>query len=220
MDEKKPTRYSKDEEHKDAAIEAEPPTTNDAVTPEPSEREQLKKKKSRRRPLIFVGVIVVVLVAAGAGLWGWHEQPSFCSAICHSPMDPYVDGYFSDDMSLAVVAHRTDDVTCLECHDSSIGEQISEATAWLSGNFSDPLTLRRFGTVEFCGRCHDDGDETTGKDWEDIIATTAHYQNSGRNPHDSHLGAIDCYTCHSMHSKSKLYCTQCHDNIKVPDSWK
>ena len=36
----------------------------------------------------IVGVVVaVVLVCAGGGFYVWHNQPSFCNAICHEPMD-------------------------------------------------------------------------------------------------------------------------------------
>lgn len=178
-----------------------------------------KKRRFQRKPLIALSVIMVVLVATGAGFWGWHKQPSFCSALCHSPMDPYVEGYFSENQTLSVVAHQTANVTCLQCHEARVEDQVKEAVAWVSGNFSDPLTVRRFGTVEFCDRCHNDEDVSTGTDRPEIIATTANYQNSGRNPHDSHLGNVDCYTCHSMHGKSKLYCTQCHDNVKQPNLW-
>ena len=45
-------------------------------------------KRKRKKWPITVGVIAVVLVVAGAGFWVWHEQPSFCNAICHTPMDP------------------------------------------------------------------------------------------------------------------------------------
>ncbi|MDU1389817.1 MAG: salivary glue protein Sgs-3, partial [Eggerthella sp.] len=44
--------------------------------------------RTRKWPIV-VGVVVVVLIAAGAGFWVWHEQPSFCAAICHTPMDEY-----------------------------------------------------------------------------------------------------------------------------------
>jgi hypothetical protein len=30
------------------------------------------------------------------------------------------------------------------------------------------------------------------------------------NPHDSHNGEQDCNVCHSMHGKSKVMCSQCH----------
>lgn len=178
-----------------------------------------QKKKSHKKLGIALGIIAVVIVAAGAGFWVWHEQPSFCNAVCHSPMDSYVEGYYSEDPSLGITEHANAEVSCVECHDPGISEQINEAMAWLSNDYSDPLSIRRFGTVDFCNQCHDDGDTSTGKDWTEVVEATANYQGSGRNPHDSHLGAIDCYTCHSMHNTSKLYCTQCHDNIKNPESW-
>lgn len=47
-------------------------------------------KKPRRKGWIIAGVVAAVIIVAGAGFWVWHEQPSFCNAICHSPMDYYV----------------------------------------------------------------------------------------------------------------------------------
>ena len=44
----------------------------------------------RKRLGITLGCVVAVLVVAGAGFMVWHEQPSFCNAICHDPMDPYL----------------------------------------------------------------------------------------------------------------------------------
>ena len=46
-----------------------------------------------RKGLIVGGVLAVVLLCTVGGLLVWHEQPSFCNAICHSPMDAYVEGY-------------------------------------------------------------------------------------------------------------------------------
>jgi len=31
------------------------------------------------------------------------------------------------------------------------------------------------------------------------------------NPHDSHLGEVDCRDCHKMHQPSKLVCESCHN---------
>ena len=56
----------------------------DGQTAEPA-----AQKKKKKWPIV-VGVVVAVLVVAGAGFWVWHEQPSFCNAICHDPMDPYL----------------------------------------------------------------------------------------------------------------------------------
>ena len=52
-------------------------------------------KKRPKRGWIVAGVVAAVIVVAGAGFWVWHEQPSFCNAICHSPMDYYVETYDS-----------------------------------------------------------------------------------------------------------------------------
>ena len=30
------------------------------------------------------------------------------------------------------------------------------------------------------------------------------------NPHDSHMGRIECTQCHSMHAKSHYICRDCH----------
>ena len=51
----------------------------DGQTAEPA-----AQKKKKKWPIV-VGVVVAVLVVAGAGFWVWHEQPSFCNAICHTP---------------------------------------------------------------------------------------------------------------------------------------
>jgi fumarate reductase flavoprotein subunit len=37
------------------------------------------------------------------------------------------------------------------------------------------------------------------------------------NPHKSHLGEINCTTCHHGHMKSEIYCMSCHDfAMKIP----
>ena len=74
----------------------------DGQTAEPA-----AQKKKKKWPIV-VGVVVAVLVVAGAGFWVWHEQPSFCNAICHSPMDYYVETYDSGDPNLGVTAHAKD----------------------------------------------------------------------------------------------------------------
>ncbi len=30
------------------------------------------------------------------------------------------------------------------------------------------------------------------------------------NPHDSHMGRVECAQCHSMHKKSRFICHDCH----------
>ena len=64
-------------------------TTSDAA--KKSHGVRARTKAVSRKKLITCGVIIVVVLgAAGVGFWTWHETPSFCGAICHSPMDSYL----------------------------------------------------------------------------------------------------------------------------------
>ncbi len=176
---------------------------------------QAQPKKRRHWPIV-VGVVLVVLVAAGAGFFVWHNQPSFCNAICHSPMDNYVNGYY-EDSSLLANTHMKANVTCLECHEATISDQVNEACAYMSGDFSvdengNILTVGVSADQSFCtnGACHN---------MDDVKAATANWGGEeGVNPHDSHQGTLYCSDCHSVHGTSNLYCNACHD-WKVPDGW-
>ena len=185
-------------------------------------QEKSPAPKKKRKVLVGVGVVAAVLVVAAVGFGVWHAQPSFCSAICHSPMDPYVEGYYASDASKLVAAHAESGNACLDCHEPDMQTQVSEAMSWVSGDFCDPLESRadKFGTRDFCLACHDDGDAATGEDWNDIVAATADWGGSTDfNPHSSHLGNAECGTCHSMHGQSQMECAACHYNCEVPEGW-
>ena len=115
-------------------------------------------KKGKKKWPIVVGVVVAVLVVAGAGFWVWHEQPSFCNAICHTPMDPYLPTYeaqpgepatdkWGNELETAsgmmAAVHRADessDITCMGCHVPTLSEQIGEGMSWITGNYEVMLT--------------------------------------------------------------------------------
>lgn len=95
----------------------------------------------RKKPLIVAGVIAAVLVVAGAGMWAWHEQPSFCGAICHTPMAEYVATYdqaegqagvdkygneVESTSGMLAATHKAEGEDCLSCHIPTIGEQVTE----------------------------------------------------------------------------------------------
>ena len=109
--------------------------------------------KRPRRGAIVGGVIAAVVVVAGIGAFVWHEQPSFCNAICHTPMDGYLETYeaepgqaatdkwgnqVADASGMLSAAHRTNssNATCLSCHQPVISEQVSEGLSWASGNYT------------------------------------------------------------------------------------
>ncbi|MEG1246722.1 MAG: cytochrome c3 family protein [Gordonibacter sp.] len=175
-------------------------------------------KRPKRKWPIVVGVVAVVLVAAGAGFWVWHEQPSFCNAICHEPMDNYVDGYYHD-ATLMAYAHQQEGAACLDCHEAKIEEQVTEATSWASKSYQvdEAGSLATTGVTAdkvFCAKsgCHD---------WDVVVAATQDWGgDAGVNPHRSHQGeAIDCSNCHVAHGSSYMYCNTCHD-YAVPDGWQ
>lgn len=186
------------EDEKTAADEAL--SGSDAIL-EGDQVEPVAKKKRRKWPVV-AGVVAVVLVAAGAGFWVWHESPAFCNAICHSPMDPYVESYESGDESLMVTAHAREGYTCLQRHEPKIDEQIAEGIKWVSGDFKDPLPKMEYDET-FClnEACHD----------MDRAGLEALTDGLAFNPHQNRHGDIACGTCHSAHGPSDLYCGQCHE---------
>ncbi len=89
--------------------------------------------------------------------------------------------------------HLSSGTQCAVCHD---GE-------------SDPLTAPESGEV--CVTCHD---------YDDLAQSTEHLvdrENRAANPHDSHIGEVDCTLCHSNHSESQYYCLTCHPETEYQD---
>ena len=127
-------------------------TTQEAPATGSPEVEEASAKRPTKRWPIILGVALVVVIAAGIGFFVWHEQPSFCNAICHTPMDainatydqepgaPGIDKYGNEvknTMGLLAVSHQANDldVTCLECHVPQMSEQITEGIEWATGNY-------------------------------------------------------------------------------------
>ena len=183
---------------------------------EPSAKRRVPSKKAR----MTLGVVVAIIVVAGAGFWVWHEQPSFCNAICHDPMDPYVESYDSGNPGYAVTAHAEAGENCLSCHEAVLTDQVSEAMAWVADDFEmteEGMLAYDYGfaTEEFCARsgCHN-MDEVTAETWG-FEGNDAKY-----NPHSSHQDlALECGDCHKAHQTSVLVCNDCHD-LNAPEGWE
>lgn len=54
-------------------------------------------QNKRNRTIATVCVVAAVAVAAVGGFAVWHNQPSFCNSICHTPMNAYVESYYNTD---------------------------------------------------------------------------------------------------------------------------
>lgn len=182
------------------------------------EEASLSPKRPVKKQWIVAGVVVAVVVVAGMGFWVWHEQPSFCNAMCHSPMDAYVESYDSNDPGMLVTAHKSAGKACLDCHEATLTTQVSEVMAWVSDSYlmeGDLLaTGKEFASEEFCARpeCHN---------MDEVVANTWGFQGNDEtfNPHSSHQNqALDCGDCHQAHEKSVLVCNDCHD-LNVPEGW-
>jgi hypothetical protein len=214
------------------------PVDNPTVV-ELSEDKPPKKKKLGLAPkiLIVVGAVIVVLGGGAGAVYAlFHDSPAFCNAVCHTPMDPYVESYETgtsvnpaqadSGALLSVTAHKDSDqnINCLACHVPTMSEQITEGIKWVTGDYELPLEMKlasgqiKEGSgdkngVEFCLRpeCHE-GIATL----EDLKKVTA---DQHRNPHDSHLGNQDCSNCHQTHEQSVMMCTQCHADSEVPEGW-
>ena len=99
----------------------------------------------------------------------------------------------SNDAQQLANKHLAQNVQCAVCHD---GE-------------ADPLSAPESG--EMCETCHD---------YENLAQSTEHLadrENRMANPHDSHLGDVDCTLCHSNHGKSQYYCLTCHPEAEYQD---
>lgn len=175
----------------------------------------------RRKWVMGICVTAVVIVAAVGAFLVWHEQPSFCNAVCHTPMNTYVESLSSSDSAVLASTHGKVGKTCLDCHPSNLGEQVTEGMHWVTGNYAyDDATERlvsrsgEMATQEFClnEACHNytlDSlrEETADQAW---------------NPHDfTEHGVTDCGSCHKMHERSVMVCSECHylSAENVPEGW-
>lgn len=173
--------------------------------------------RPRRKWPIVAGCVAAVVAVAAAGFFVWHEQPGFCNAVCHVPMDNYVQGYFEDE-SLCANAHYREGATCLQCHEPKLDEQIAEGLAWIRGDFDvdekgDIVKVGVTADEAMCAKsgCHDMDDV--------VVATEDWGGEQGVNPHKSHQGSpIDCANCHGVHKESNMYCNTCHD-YETPQGW-
>lgn len=203
-------------------------------------------KKARKKWPIVVGVVVAVLVVAGAGFWVWHEQPSFCNAICHTPMDPYLPTYeatpgepatdkWGNELETAsgmlAAVHRADessDITCMGCHVPTLSEQIGEGISWVTGNYEVMATQAGMHVVpeksleDLVAARGIEPDQFCLNEGchnmtrDDLIKAT---EGMARNPHVPQHVEVACGDCHKAHRASVNYCSSCHNDAEIPEGW-
>ena len=146
-------------EMEEPPVEAAAPTGTTPARP---------KRKRRRRGWVILGVVVAVIVVAGAGMMVWHEQPSFCSTMCHIETT-YVDNYeqaqgvagtdkygnaVSNTNAMMAVLHRQNNTTakseivCVDCHVPNTTELAHDGVNYVTGNYYQPRSERSLSDLE------------------------------------------------------------------------
>lgn len=197
-----------------------------------------------RRPkrVIMIAIAAMVLIVVGSGFWIWHEQPGFCNAFCHTPMDPYLPTFeatpgeaaldkwgheVSDASAMMAPLHRMSveeggsGATCVSCHVPTVPEQLSEVANWASGNYLDPIDERNAGQLLAARGLESDAfclNESCHDLTREQLATSTE-QLGERNPHEGHHGDEACDSCHKGHRASVNQCTECHLDAPVPEGW-
>jgi hypothetical protein len=70
---------------------------------------------------------------------------------------------------------------------------------YVTGNYEYPFPEGNY-SKEYCLKCHGTYDELAQKT-----------SNVKPNPHQSHLGEIECGLCHKSHRSFVNHCAECHD---------
>ena len=173
--------------------------------------------KAKKKWPIVLGVVAAVLLLAGIGMFIWHEQPSFCGAICHAPMDAYLEGYNQEDNaagvdkygndvsnthSMLAVSHKSQGVACLDCHVPSIAQQIGEGTMMISGSYT---------VVE---RANGNGFAQHERNLSELLVNAGH-------PDDTGKGDQFCLRsgCHEMERSDLVTAVTVEGSMRQPHMW-
>ncbi|ADD68929.1 hypothetical protein Dacet_2167 [Denitrovibrio acetiphilus DSM 12809] len=164
----------------------------------------MKKKKLAIIFGILVLLLIVGVVLADPIYQKVSHHPEVCG-MCHV-MDKYVETY-NHEGELANT-HKEADLVCKDCHKATVTEAMREAFVFVTGDYEFPFKEReKFGSAKSClGECHD---------LEDIVEQSAYLK--AYNPHDSHLGEMECNMCHKMHKPSVSFCADCHGEGWIPE---
>jgi hypothetical protein len=179
-----------------------------------------EEKATRRKRLYVIGsVVAALLVSTVAGGLTWHNQPSFCGTVCHSPMASYSASITNPNQLVGKHA-KAAKLACLDCHESTVSEQLTEAGRTITGNYvvqSGHLVPTKAVSFDdsYCLGCH--ASKHTSR--KELIEKTAK-KYGAYNPHAEPHYRVPCITCHQMHGTSRNYCANCHFKAAVPTGWR
>ena len=114
---------------------------------------------NRKAILIMLSAIVIVGAGAGVGLLKASANPTFCGT-CHI-IKPYYQSW--NEGSLLDHQHAEANVTCQECHHSTIPEKAQEGFNYIIANYVVPLEGGPDGGRDFCLDCH--SENGNGSSW-------------------------------------------------------
>ena len=100
----------------------------------------------------------------------------------------------------------------------------ASASAFAASSYDTELAGFHQKNGQTCQSCHANGMEVSDSETEinkQCVSCHGPLEKlaSGKkpDPHASHLGTIQCTTCHSGHAPSQSYCLSCHDfDMKIP----
>lgn len=147
---------------------------------------------------IVVVVLLTICALLGIGMI-WLKDSSETTAYCNTChiMQPYYQSWASSEYTAA--AHSRVGIACQSCHARPLRQSVHEFTTYhITRDYSEPLREVRI-PKENCMRCHGN--------YAHLAELTKDLE---PNPHNSHLGQIECRLCHKMHKPSVDYCALCH----------
>jgi hypothetical protein len=102
---------------------------------------------------------------------------------------------------------------CKDCHRAEADKNKKPAILW--GTL--PLGHVHLLSGITCTDCHGTARPAQPPESQKCLSCHPDYKNTVlqvnktlSNPHDSHMGDLDCGLCHHQHSKSENFCSQCH----------
>jgi len=163
--------------------------------------------------IITAAVLIVIGLASMGLIWlrDSSSRPEYC-AQCHV-MEPYYSSWESSDYPAH--KHAESAVPCQTCHARPIKDSVREVLSNITHSYEVPLEEQRARAAD-CLRCHVSYAHLAEltKDLKDPDGNPL-----GRNPHDSHWGALECRICHKMHKVSVDYCAQCQGPTVTGPGW-